>query len=413
MFRLKIKKSASALNLLCISTFLYLSRNPLLKLAEFLSIKSIALILIWGLCILTFGLYTLISNNVCIDGILLILANMLFFSITLLMHPEYQDRFDDIYHLGTYSAQSVFSLGAAIYCYYIFRLFENKEDEIYKVMKAVAFCTLLFEFLGLFISSNEKFIQNNYSMGIGYDYELAAMIFLVQFFYEKKAFMSLVFSIICEGLALLYGSRGSLVGFTVFLLVYYIWARKINYKNLFIFFLGIIIAIVISSPDIMYILYRMLESKGIYSRTIYRFVVSGDVANETGRTKYIWPVLVEKLKSLNFFEMMGAYGDRSLIPTTQPYAHNFVLEILLTFGKALGSVILLWILISFFFVIIKDRSIGGLLTLAFICFALCRLFFSSSFWIETYFWAFIAMFVNESKKTNQFTSDLGQFTGLL
>lgn len=80
-----------------------------------------------------------------------------------------------------------------------------------------------------------------------------------------------------------------------------------------------------------------------------------------------------------FGEMMGAFGDRTVIPNTQPYAHNIVLEIVLTFCKTIGLVIFFWIIRTTVYVLTKEKSIGGILTIAFGCFSMCRLFFPVHF----------------------------------
>jgi O-antigen ligase len=97
-----------------------------------------------------------------------------------------------------------------------------------------------------------------------------------------------------------------------------------------------------------------------------------------------------------------------VLPSRWPYAHNFVLEILLTFGKALGGLFLIWMLVQFIKVIMYHKDENGLLTIAFGSFALCRLMFSSTFWQEPYFWAFLAMLVNcslQRRRARKYSQD--------
>lgn len=77
-----------------------------------------------------------------------------------------------------------------------------------------------------------------------------------------------------------------------------------------------------------------------------------------------------------------------------PYAHNIVYEMLMTFGKFFGSIILIIIVIGFILACVRNRSYGGLMVLIFGSFSICRLMISSSFWNEPYFWAFLAAMIN-------------------
>ena len=92
--------------------------------------------------------------------------------------------------------------------------------------------------------------------------------------------------------------------------------------------------------------------------------------------------------------MYGAYGDRYFLNPHYPYAHNIIYEILITFGKCLGGIILICIVFNFIKVCIKNKNQKGLMTLIFGSFSISRLLISSSFWIEPYFWAFLAIMVN-------------------
>lgn len=136
---------------------------------------------------------------------------------------------------------------------------------------------------------------------------------------------------------------------------------------------------------------------GIDSRTLY-LIANGDIlANDYARQDIIWPELTKLINDSSLFKMYGAFGDRYYLDPYYPYAHNMVLEILITFGKFFGGIILMLIVYHFIRTCVRNRGTGGILTLAFGCFCICRLMFSSSFWMEPYFWAFLALMVNCAK----------------
>lgn len=389
--RIKSSNRDIKISSLCLILFAYLTRRPFLTFGKFFNITSIIAGLALILFLASLLIYTIGTKNICWDGILLILLAAGFFSITYLLHPEYHDRFIDVYNDGTYSAKAVFALWAGIYCYYIFRLFNNNEEKLFETLKAVAYIILFFEIWG-FADYNEEY---GYDMGFGYRMEMAAIIFLAQYLHNGKSVKYLLLSLLCMVFVVLYGSRASIIGYGVFILVYFIWSKQINRRIVLLSILCIVAGVLASSNSFILLLYNKFSSIGITSRTLYR-IATGTVSKSTARTERIWPVLIEALKNMPLYKMYGAFGDRTLLEARYPYAHNFILEILMTFGWIIGLAILIWMAATFIKIIKKDKGISGLITIIVGCFSLCRLFFSSSFWNEQYFWAFIAMLVNYS-----------------
>lgn len=381
------------ISLLSVIGFLYISRSSILTFARQFSLTTIfGGIILVGFLLALFVFSFSDYRNICIDGILLVLIIAAFFFFTLLAHPEYSYRYEDPLHDGRYSATAIFKYGAGIYFYYIIRLFRNEEQKLFKLYKVIAFSILLFDTWALMNRTAE------YSMTFGYQMEMAAIIFIMLFLRERKKRYYLFLSIITIALGVLYGSRGCIIGYVVFIVLYFIWDGHINFKKILLMILGVIAALIYSSETLMMLIYRFFNSLGFHSRTLY-FIAAGDVlAVDQARQKYIWPELFEELKNMPLFKVYGAYGDRYLLSNRWVYAHNFVFEILLTFGFIIGGAILLWMLVQFIIVIRKNKDVDGLLAIVFGSFALCRLFFSSSFWMEPYFWAFIAMLINCAAK---------------
>jgi len=338
-------------------------------------------------------IYTLSDpRNICWDGIAVVVLAALFFIITLQIHPEYASRYEDALHEGRNSAKAIFNYGSAIYFYYIIRLFKNEEEKLFKLYKAVAFTILLFDIWAMFNRTEE------YKMTFGYQMEMAAILFIMQYLRERKKKGYLILSLFTILMGILYGSRACIVGYVFFIVLYFLWEGHINRRQVMLMLLGVLAAIAYSSQTIMTLIYNLFASIGLHSRTLYYISIGDILSVDQARQNYIWPALMEELKNMPLFKMYGAFGDRYLLPTRWVYAHNFLFEILLSFGFIIGGFFLFWMLVQFIKVIRKNKDVDGLMTIVFGSFALCRLFFSSSFWMEPYFWGFIAMLVNCAAK---------------
>jgi hypothetical protein len=236
--------------------------------------------------------------------------------------------------------------------------------------------------------------SDDYSMDFGYQMEMAAILFMAVFLHEERRYLHLILSIICIAAGVLYGSRACIIGYAVFIIAYVIWRHKMTIRQFIILAIGATAVLLYLSRSAMMWIYRTFAAMGFRSRTLY-LIASGDImAADTARQDKIWPVLIEELQRISPFKIPGAYGGRYLLGSQWAYEHNIVLEMLLTFGIAIGSILLIWIIVSFLKVLVQEKSYAGLLTLAFGCFSICRLMLSNTFWQEAYFWAFIAMLVN-------------------
>ena len=391
--RLKIGNRKTDISLLCVIGYLYICRSSFLVFARQFSITAIFSGVILVGFFLTLIVYTLPDyRNICWDGILLVILAALFFYITLQIHPEYAYRYEDALHDGRNGARKIFNFGSGIYFYYIIRLFKNDEQKLFNMYKAVAFTILFFDIWAMFNRNAE------YNMTFGYQMEMAAILFIMQYLRErkKKGYLLLSFFTILQGI--LFGSRACIIGYVVFIVLYFFWEGHINRRQVLLMALGVIAAVAYSSQTVMTMIYNLFASMGFHSRTLYYIAVGDVLAVDQARQKYIWPVLMEALKNMPLFKMFGAFGDRYLLPTRWVYAHNFLFEILLTFGFIIGGVFLIWMLLQFIQVIRKNKDVDGIIAIVFGSFALCRLFFSSSFWVEPYFWGFIAMLVNCAAK---------------
>lgn len=383
------------ISLLTIFVLLYFCDGSIMTFANLLNINTYVLSLVIGFLWLAMLIVYSIRDlrNICFDGIVLVLLAMLFFYVTKLLNPEYAVIYKNAFNNGRFSVRSVFRFGAAIYAYYHIRLFANKREKLYDI-----FCLLpyLLFFLNIWTFIFDR--TQGYDMDFGYQMELAAILFIAQYLYDKnkKRRLPLILSIICMVVTLLYGARASILGYGIFVFLYFLWDHRMTRQKAIIFVIGLAAILIITSKSAMLMIYNLCLSMGLKSRTLERFIV-GSLSVDASRQDMIWPRLIEVIGDTSFFHMYGAYGDRQFVPTRFTYAHNIILEILLTFGKFFGICIICWITYKLIKVCLTNKDSNGLLTLAFGTFSICRLMFSSSFWYEPYFWALLAMLVNCSK----------------
>lgn len=388
-----IKAGGGKYNISVISAiaFLYFTRYSFLSFATTFSLSTA---FVGGSMLILFFTFLIFytvkyQKNIAWDGILLILFVWIFFEITIKIHPEYQYRYIDDYHNGRFSMQKIFTFGAGIYTYYLVRLFKHSKDKLYNLFSVIAYIILFFDIWTAFIGRSEE-----YSMGFGYQMELAAIMFLARYLEEKKSKVHLLLSLICIGMGVLYGSRACVIGYILFLIICMLWKRRFQWKQLLLSGMALLAAVAVNSTAMMMAVYNLASSLGFQSRTLYLLAMGNILGSDTARQDRLWPAVIEQLNKMPWYRGMGAYGDRTLYSTYYGYCHNFILEILATFGILIGGIFLLWMLIQFVKVIINNKDYNGLMTIVFGCFALGKLFFSNTFWQEPYFWAFLAMLVN-------------------
>lgn len=326
----------------------------------------------------------------------------LVFLATAITHPEYMPYLDGTMSSGNYEVlDSVFRFGRGIYAYYIIRQYQYRSEELFRLLKAVAAC--------LFLNIGSIFtMDTSYSMGFGYHMEMTALIFLAEYVNiskehrQQKTIVSLVLSFTAIILGILFGSRACVVGYALFILVTLFFKGKPNLRQITLAGLLMVAILIITSKPIMTAVYNTVEGLGFNSRTLY-YISRGDLMNDQARQTKIWPMLGEVIHNSSLFKMHGAYADRYYLTGRFVYAHNIVFEIILTFGKFLGSIIILLMVWGTVQVWRKNKNITGVITILFGLYSIAKLWFSSSFWYEPYFWAFLAMLVNsrkEQKKTS-------------
>lgn len=236
-----------------------------------------------------------------------------------------------------------------------------------------------------------------YDMGLGFDALFFALLSL-HFIVDGKGARNLLMTLVWVGCAALnvalilsYGSRGPLLGLIAFVtlrFLVYVFGSKgsVLRKSLVsMLVIGIAVLLAFSLSDIAMALNQQLNSMGITSRTLEKFLYA-NVASDSGRSA-IWSALIPRITTLG----NGPFSDQAFLGQGN-YCHNFVLEVFYDFGVLLGLVVLgtlLYYLVKAFQSCNKSPWFPLFLTLFSFCFG--RLALSGTFWTETYFWGLLAV----------------------
>ena len=236
-----------------------------------------------------------------------------------------------------------------------------------------------------------------YDMGLGFDalfFALLSLHFIFDGEGPKRLPMTALWALCAlanVALILSYGSRGPLLGLVAFAalrFLVYVFGTQGSILRKFLVSAFIVCAAVIlalSLGDLAAALSHQLNSMGITSRTLEKFLYS-DVANDSGRS-VIWGALIPQITALG----NGPFSDQAFLGQGN-YCHNFVLEVFYDFGVPFGAVAL-GVLACF---LVKSfRSCGVSpwfpLFLTLLSFCIGRLALSGTFWTETYFWGLLAV----------------------
>lgn len=221
---------------------------------------------------------------------------------------------------------------------------------------------------------------------------IPTIVFLNQFFIKYNV-KSLIISIISIAVIVLLGSRGAILGIVVFILIKSLLKQSIkNYKSLMIrvSVLLIFLFATINFNKIIEYVFNMLNSRGIYSRTVV--LLMQDDIHLSGR-EYIYKTIIEWI-SQHPIVGFGIAGDRRILAGNAVYSHNFILEIIGNYGVPIG-IFILFTLIS---LIVKSITMKAYfkseLVLIWCCLGFIHLMVSSSYLIEMKFWILMGLLIN-------------------
>ena len=192
--------------------------------------------------------------------------------------------------------------------------------------------------------------------------------------------------------------------FFLFVVYYCKWFKKSKKLTLKVISILILVILAISMIIIMKninsiasILFNYLNSKGLYIRFLRLLSEKQSIFNSSGRTEIVYPVMIKKIME-NPIIGQGIGMDRVKIDGHIYYAHNIILELFISYGTIIGSVIIV-VLIRLIIEAINTRY--KLFVIALVNSGLLILMLTASYMSYRGFWLLlgflISIYVNKEK----------------
>lgn len=192
---------------------------------------------------------------------------------------------------------------------------------------------------------------------------------------------------IFEGL--IYGSRAPLI--FIIILAFFTWIvisekdiKEHKYTHLSMALLFFVVAIVL----VAVVLPKLMDSSFSNVSYVLRRLQGSSLFEITSRDQ-LYIACRKEISSMGF-TIHGLFYDRTVLPNGW-YSHNFIYEILLSFGWLFGSLFIALILSFSVFAILKQNNEGKTLAMFAVCSFFLRYFFSGSIFDETEFIMFMAI----------------------
>lgn len=308
-----------------------------------------------------------------------------------------------------YGVWSVITWGG-IYSYAVIRLQNNIQEILDVLKKAGIVLGVYYAWQALEVIRNGYWTYTQFdvirhttsNMSWSYGVLMAICFVSIYLLKEKKIWVIIPVFMGLFGI-LIYGSRGTLIGFLLGILFLILMYNngKMNLKNYIILFLGIGVGIFLLSDTGLGIVSELLENMGVSSRfvdSLVDFSFSNFAETSNGRW-LIWTTVINMIKSGPFYGY-GVFAERNAVydlGMKWGYSHNIFLELLVSFGWLIGSLIIIVLIFGIirFFVRVKDKD-EKLVFIIFLTLSF-ELLLSNTLWLHFVPWALIALYVNHFK----------------
>lgn len=309
----------------------------------------------------------------------------------------------------TYGVMNVITWGG-IYSYVVIRLQDNIQDILNTLKKTGIVLYIYYAWRALEVIRNGFWTYTQFdivrrtknNMSWSYGVLMAICFISIYFLVEKKRWTIIP---ICLGILgiLIYGSRGTLICILlgIFLLFITYNDGKMKFKNYFILFSAIGMGILILTDTGLMTISGWLENFGVSSRfleSLINFSLSNFEETSNGRW-LIWTTVVDMIQNGPFYGY-GVFGERNIIYNIGMkwgYSHNVFLELLVSFGWLIGSIIIVISLISIIRFLVKTKEKEEKLLFVIIMTMAFELLLSNTLWLHFAPWALIALYVNHFK----------------
>lgn len=210
---------------------------------------------------------------------------------------------------------------------------------------------------------------NAYNMHFSYILSIALYFDTVNFF-KKKQIKYICLVLLEIGLILIYGSRGPVLCYAIFLMLYILLGNKRIFPKVA---LSTLIAIASFNIDkILGTIESLVSKTSMNSRTIN--LLLQDASHDSGRS-----MIAENCWQLINEHAGTGLGIAGQFKYMEEYPHNFFLDMFLHWGIIIGSVLSIYVLSIIIRAYIQGKTNERTLLLIFICYGFIVLFFSGTY----------------------------------
>lgn len=359
--------------------------------------------------IIVFVMYTLFGISLFMskpagfkEAVLFIIGILLVLLFTIVLFPENGNVISKVFGLQH----------GPIIILFICSIYEAKN--INKCIIAHAYISIIQMCLGLityiknggyWLSTYEGNIKYaNYNMSVGYYATFAAMLFILQYVNDKKTY-KLVLSIILVAISIVFGARGCVLCYIVLFILSYNRLKLTRKQLLFVFFL-ILVALfiyVVGVKNVILYIINLLKRYGLESRTLNQIAIGSTTSiNSSGRDE-LWQIVIQKIGERPFlgYGVLGEQHFFEMIYGNAFYAHNIILEILVSFGVPIGTVVIAVLVYNSFKAkkILRD-TVLEISYLTLLSYNIGNLMVSNSYWYSTNFWIMVGLILIALSRRN-------------
>ena len=289
---------------------------------------------------------------------------------------------------GVPSDKVAFYYLETIYCLSLlhFSYSLNKIDELYDIFAKNGFLITLLSALIIFVD------RSTFAYNMHFSYILSLILFVhTAEFLKHKTISSGLLALIELILIIIYGSRGPILCFIVFLFLYVLLDNRKNSIKV-AFSIGLTL-IAIYIENILAFIRSLVKNANVNSRTLSLLVEN--IGHMSGRD-VIASASIELIKE-HPVTGLGIIGEFKYL---EDYPHNFILDMFLHWGIVLGLILILLVLyITISALAISKGKIKTIL-LVFICYGFVMLFFSGTYLSCDGFYIMLGIALNIRKKVD-------------
>jgi O-antigen ligase len=276
-------------------------------------------------------------------------------------------------------------------------------------MNYSAYIILFYVVSDLFIFGFIEILNTEYySMTYAYFLYIPAIVFLNNLFVKNESLIiNAGLFIITTLLLFAMGTRGPILFIIAYLFIklfflIYFYPKK---QNIFLITIIGLTVLLIFSEYILDFIFNFIDILNLSSR-IFDYLSSDSFLSSDGRIRIYRSVINYLIQNPIFGIGLGndrvyiteSFGYSQIQLLSGLYSHNIILEVLISYGLIIGSIIVIWFLYTFTVIFFKSlRSDYGEILLMFFAISVFPLMISGSFINYPLFFGLLGLMINQSK----------------